>query len=197
MASGSPASRTGRGSSLRSTKLTRSIESLEKLKAPRPVPEWVMKRTGAKSSASIRSRASHASVPGKRSSASSASSTVLGHAPAVPVMEMGPSNVPIRFERPKRDFGVTKAPEPRDAVKPFPGQLRKPTLAKSASGVTIVYAPQGVDTSGGAAGRASSAALDETVASATAPPTVADREAELSLVLDLLGEDAETDPDVR
>lgn len=189
--------------SLRSGRMTGSLQSLEKLAAPRPMPDWVMRRSGAKSGASAssvrsRGRLSVGSAMSRTANATAGRSSTagLGHAPEIPVMEMGPTNVPIKFQGAKSHASVIQQPPKRDSVRPFPGTIRKPTLAKSASGVAIVYDSNALHQSS-STGASSNAALDTTVAAAIAPPSAADREAALSLVLDLLGDDAETDSEVR
>jgi dynein heavy chain, axonemal len=180
------------------TSLSVSTKSLEKLTAPRAIPEWAMKRSvGAKSKAksgSDRHSTAGSTLGGTVSThraglASSASLSALGHAPEVPVMEMGPQNIPVKF-RHGSTVSMPKLPEAGvDFVRPFPGGLRKPVI-KSSSGVLIV---RETGDSLSATQRTQGSASD----ALTGPPTSLDREMGLSLVLDLLGEGAEEDPEVR
>lgn len=189
----------GRGT-LRSDKLAASIESLEKYRDPRPIPAWASQRLGARSKASgAQSRMSSTghstsgTTLGRRSGkVPSGGSTMggLGHAPAVPVMEMGASNIPLKFA--SSSASQPMLPRPRGnkgTVRPFPGGVRKaPSATHSAHGVAIVRdqaAPSAMEST------------SKTAESALTGLTAAEREASLTLVLDLLGDGAEEDPEVR
>ncbi|KAA0164767.1 hypothetical protein FNF31_02304 [Cafeteria roenbergensis] len=129
---------------------------------------------------------------GRSGKAASGGSTLggLGHAPAVPVMEMGASNIPLKFASSSASQPVLPRPRGnKGVVRPFPGGVRKaPSATHSAHGVAIVRE---------AAATTAMESTSKTAESATSGLTAAEREASLTLVLDLLGDGAEEDPEVR
>lgn len=193
-----PSASRGRGT-LRSDKLAASIESLEKFRDPRPIPAWASQRLGARSKASgtqsrmsSTGRSTLGTTLGRSGKAASGGSTLggLGHAPAVPVMEMGASNIPLKFASSSASQPVLPRPRgSKGVVRPFPGGVRKaPSATHSAHGVAIVRE---------AAATTAMESTSKTAESATSGLTAAEREASLTLVLDLLGDGAEEDPEVR
>jgi len=108
-------------------------------------------------------------------------------------MQMGSSNIPTKFRASSHEtLPLPRRRPDKMAVRAFPGPRRgEATTVRTGSGVTIVRQDPATV----------AAALlpkpDPSIVSALSAPTPADREASLSLVLDLMGEDAEKDPEVR